>query len=63
MRYKIVSNGIVIAAFLCRGDRDLCVPTFQEAYDDCTFGTVDEPLKVLDKQNPLPLDRGKGVRG
>lgn len=42
MRFKIVSCGKIIAAFLNGCDRDLCVEALREAYEDCIFETRDD---------------------
>lgn len=41
MRYKIMSNGKVIAAFLTASDRDLCLAVLRETYDDVEFEAKD----------------------
>jgi hypothetical protein len=42
LRFKIISRGGEIAAFLNQSDRDLCLGHFQEVYDDCQFEAKDE---------------------
>ena len=42
MRFKIVVNGKVIAAFVNASDRDLCLGILQEEYGDFVFEARDE---------------------
>jgi hypothetical protein len=43
MKYKIVDeDGKVIACFLSSSDRDLCLDTLREEYDDCVFEGRDD---------------------
>ena len=37
MKFRIVSGGKVIAAFLNESDRDLCLTLFEEVYEDVVF--------------------------
>jgi len=43
MKYKIFDGkGKEIAAFLNKGDRDLCIDRLRETYPDCVFGPYDD---------------------
>lgn len=42
MKYKILSDGQVIASFVNASDRDLCLTTLRETYDDCVFESRDD---------------------
>ena len=41
MKYKIVRDGKVIAAFLYVGDRDCCIEALRDFYNDCVFEAKD----------------------
>jgi hypothetical protein len=42
MKFKIISNGKVIAEFVNQTDRDLCIEVLREEYPDCEFKTEEE---------------------
>ncbi len=42
LRYKILCDGKLIASFLNPSDRDLCMGTLEETYDDSIFKPKDD---------------------
>lgn len=43
MNYHIkVESGETIASFVNESDRDYCIDTLREIYDDCVFDAIDE---------------------
>ena len=46
MKYHILCEGKLIASFVNESDRDLCLSTLMEAYEDCSFLTRDDKEKA-----------------
>lgn len=41
MKYEIWCNGILIAKFEHKSDRDFCLDAFEEYHSDCEFSSKD----------------------
>lgn len=41
MDYKIKCNGVIIAEFVNKHDRDICMDLLSRYYEDCDFEAID----------------------